>query len=143
MGKKPSETAKMATRDEPETEMSDDRSNLIVEEKKLDLDDDLGTTLVDQDSNTSKVAENDKSRQLDDKCDASDTGGSVYSQSSCCSQRNLPLTDHGFYSNPENFKYFSDCADSWLNADTLPGEPLDSRTAQAFNLVFEYAARGN
>jgi hypothetical protein len=55
------------------------------------------------------------------------------------SKASLPLSTHGYFSDPGNFNYFAECADSWLKIP--PKSKLDPGIEKTLRLVFESASQ--
>ena len=66
-------------------------------------------------------------------------GSSVISCVSSVSKKRLPLSAQGFFSNPDNLKYFGECADSWLKDGT--NTSLDADLNATMRLIFELACQ--
>ena len=67
------------------------------------------------------------------------TGGSVISHVSHTSKSQLPLTDTGFFSDPDNFEHFKDCAYTYLQQG--PGLGVSTETAAGLKVLFERATQ--
>jgi hypothetical protein len=55
------------------------------------------------------------------------------------SKASLPLSTHGYFSDPGNFDYFAECADSWLKIP--PKSKLGPVIERTLRLVFESASQ--
>jgi hypothetical protein len=55
------------------------------------------------------------------------------------SKASLPLSSHGYFSDPRNFSYFAECADSWLKIP--PKSKLGPGIERTLRLVFESASQ--
>ena len=51
----------------------------------------------------------------------------------------MPLTSTGYFSNPENFNHFKDCAYSYLQQG--PGQGVSTETAAGLKVLFERATQ--